>query len=152
MENHLLIEKLQDMIIPIIKECECNLYHLEYVKESGEYYLRIYIDKENGVTLEDCENVSRKISDIMDTEDPIEEAYYLEVSSPGIDRVLYTDKQLEDALEEKVNVILNCSLMNKRKYIGILKEVNKDNIIVFSEKEYEISRDKIKSINIIGDL
>lgn len=80
------IEKLVwGMAEPIALENSCSIYDVEYVKEGGDWYLRVYIDKDGGVTTDDCETVSRALSDLLDIEDPISQSYYLEVSSPGLD-------------------------------------------------------------------
>jgi ribosome maturation factor RimP len=122
---------------------------LEYVKEAGEYYLRIYIDSENGISFEDCEKISRRISEALDVDDPIEEAYYLEVSSPGIERGLYTDKHLEKFIGSDVNVKLNKLLEGKKALTGKLVRFDAESITFETEgAEVSIPRDIIKSVNI----
>ena len=76
--------RTEELLLPIAEENDVEIYDVEYVKEGGEWYLRAYIDKADGVNIQDCENVSRKLSDRLDEEDFIEEAYILEVSSPGL--------------------------------------------------------------------
>ena len=85
-----LLETIDQLVRPIAEELNYEIYHIEYVKENGEYYLRIYIDKDGGIALSDCEALSRRVSDVMDEKDPIKEAYFLEVSSPGLNRTLFT--------------------------------------------------------------
>ena len=80
--------RTEELLLPIAEENDVEIYDVEYVKEGGEWYLRAYIDKADGVNIQDCENVSRKLSDRLDEEDFIEEAYILEVSSPGLGRPL----------------------------------------------------------------
>ena len=79
------------MVKPIDDELNYDIYHVEYVKENGELYLRIYIEKDGGITLSDCEALSRRVSDLMDEKDPIKDPYFLEVSSPGLNRTLLGD-------------------------------------------------------------
>ena len=86
-----LLETIDQLVRPIAEELNYEIYHIEYVKENGEYYLRIYIDKDGGIALSDCEALSRRVSDVMDEKDPIKEAYFLEVSSPGLNRTLLGD-------------------------------------------------------------
>lgn len=118
MSKHSLIENLKEQIEPIAEGLDYELYHIEFVKEGKENYLRIYIDSENGVSLEGCEKVSRAISELLDDIDPIQESYYLEVSSPGIDRVLYTDKHLEKY--KSYNIVLNLySPIDKKKNMKV---------------------------------
>jgi ribosome maturation factor RimP len=145
------IEKLFNLIEPIVKEKNFELYHLEYVKEFGENYLRVYIDSPEGITLDDCETVSRPISDLLDVEDPISEAYYLEVSSPGIDRILYNDNHLSIYNGSEVVVKLAKLFEGKKEYAGILSGFDKDEIIISCEnQELKIPREKIKTISLKG--
>jgi ribosome maturation factor RimP len=145
----LLIKKLMETVVPIVTSLNYELYHMEYVKEAGEYYLRIYIDSENGISFEDCEKVSRRISEALDENDPIEDAYYLEVSSPGIERGLYTDKHFEKHIGSEVNVKLNKLFEGKRFLKGKLIRFDAESITVEVEAvEISIPRDTIKSVNI----
>lgn len=149
MKIDLMIKKLMETIEPIVAALNYELYHLEYVKEAGEYYLRIYIDSENGISFEDCEKISRRISEALDVDDPIEEAYYLEVSSPGIERGLYTDKHLEKFIGSDVNVKLNKLLEGKKALTGKLVRFDAESITFETEgAEVSIPRDIIKSVNI----
>lgn len=149
MKIDLLIKKLMDTIEPIVAALNYELYHLEYVKEAGEYYLRIYIDSENGISFEDCEKISRRISEALDVDDPIEEAYYLEVSSPGIERGLYTDKHFEKYTGSDVNVKLNKLMEGKKAFTGKLVRFDADSITIETEgAELSIPRDIVKSVNI----
>jgi ribosome maturation factor RimP len=149
MKIDLLIKKLMETIEPIVTALNYELYHMEYVEEAGEYYLRIYIDSENGISFEDCEKVSRRISEALDENDPIEEAYYLEVSSPGIERGLYTDKHLERYMGSEVNVKLNELFAGKRSIKGKLIRFDAESITVEEEAaEISIPRAIIKSVNI----
>jgi ribosome maturation factor RimP len=149
MKIDLLIKKLMETIEPIVAALNYELYHLEYVKEAGEYYLRIYIDSDNGISFEDCEKISRRISEALDVDDPIEEAYYLEVSSPGIERGLYTDKHFEKFIGSDVNVKLNKLLEGKKALTGKLVRFDAESINVEAEgAEVSIPRDIVKSVNI----
>ena len=133
MKNDTLLQKLRVIIQPIVERNNCELYHLEYVKEGGENFLRIYIDSSNGISLENCEKVSRATSEILDVEDPITDSYYLEVSSPGIERILYDDIHLEKYLGQNVLVDLNSLYEGKKKLEG--------NLLGFSDAQIEIQYD-----------
>jgi ribosome maturation factor RimP len=149
MKKDLLMKKLNETIEPIVTGLDYDLYHMEYVKEAGEYYLRIYIDSENGITFEDCEKVSRRISEALDASDPIEEAYYLEVSSPGIERGLYTDAHLERYTGSDVNVKLEKLFEGKRVFNGRLHGFDGDSItLMVDDNQVSLPRDIIKSVNI----
>jgi len=130
-----------------------KLYHMEYVNESGINILRFYIDHENGISLEDCEKVSRRLSDVLDEKDPIAEDYTMEVSSPGIFRTLFTRAHMEEAIGEKVMVKTKKPVDGAKKFVGTLKEVDDQGIVILKEKsELEITFENLKSINIEVDL
>jgi ribosome maturation factor RimP len=133
MKNDTLLQKLRVIIQPIVERNNCELYHLEYVKEGGENFLRIYIDNSNGISLENCEKVSRATSEILDVEDPITDSYYLEVSSPGIERILYNDSHLEKYIGHNVLVNLSSLYDGKKKFEG--------NLLGFSDVQIEIEYD-----------
>ena len=132
---------LEEMFLPIINSLNYELYHIEYVKENNEYYLRLYIDKENGrISLNDCETVSRRISELLDEKDPIKDPYYLEVSSPGLDRPLKKDKdfvryQGRD-VEIKLYKPINGSKMHEGELVGLTEDKNIKVIIDNDEVEF----------------
>ena len=147
-----LIEKIYQLVRPVADELSYEIYHIEYVKENGEYYLRIYIDKDGGITLTDCEKLSRRVSDIMDDEDPIPVAYFLEVSSPGLNRGLYTDAHYKKQIGKEVLIRFIKSFEGRKNVKGILKEVHEDSVIVEADKLLTIPKDKIKSANLEGEI
>lgn len=154
MKKDVLIEKIEDLVSPVFLEVSCRLYYVEYVKENGEFYLRIYIDKEEGrISLDDCEAVSRRVSEILDVEDPIKEAYYLEVSSPGLNRGLYNEEHFKRVLGKEVLVKLTSAINGAKNIKGILKDVSEDSIIIEAEEEeVKIPKDKIKAANLEGEI
>lgn len=152
MKNDALVTQIYEMVKPISDELNYEIYHVEYVKENGEYYLRIYIEKEGGITLSDCEALSRRVSDLMDEKDPIPEAYFLEVSSPGLNRTLFTEDHYKRFVGREVMVKLTKAIEGKKSIKGILKEVNEENIIVEADTLISIPKDKIKSANIEGEI
>lgn len=152
MNKNDLIIKLNKIVYPIVENTGYELYYLEFVKEDNENYLRIYIDSENGISLDDCEKVSRAVSSVLDTEDPITSRYFLEVSSPGIYRILYTDEHLKKALNKKVDIFLKKSINSKKKYEGILSEFNDSYIKIINDNtETEFDRKNISKINLNGE-
>ena len=119
----------------MMEENHFELVDVEFVKEAGTWYLRAYIDKPGGITIDDCEAVSRKLSDLLDEKDFIEEAYILEVSSPGLGRPLKKDKDLERSLGESVEVKLFRALDKQKEFSGILKSWDKDTVTLeFEDK------------------
>lgn len=149
-----LLEKIYQLVRPVAEELNYEIYHIEYVKENGEYYLRIYIDKDGGITLTDCEKLSRRVSDIMDEEDPIPVAYFLEVSSPGLNRGLFTDDHYKKQIGKEVLIRFTKSFEGKKNVKGILREVNEDSVVVEyeTEKLLTIPKDKIKTANLEGEI
>ena len=149
-----LIEKIYQLVRPVADELKYEIYHIEYVKENGEYYLRIYIDKDGGITLTDCEKLSRRVSDIMDEEDPISEAYFLEVSSPGLNRGLFTEEHYKKQIGKEVLIRFVKSFEGRKNVKGLLKEVNEDAIVVEIEENnlFTVPKDKIKAANLEGEI
>ena len=153
MNNNALIEKIETLVKPIEDELNYEIYHIEFVKENNEFYLRIYIDKEEGISLTDCEALSRRVSDVLDVEDPIDKAYYLEVSSPGLNRRLFTDEHFKKFVGREVLVKLNGNIEGKKNIKGLLKEVTEEKIIVEDgEKAITIPKVKIKVANLEGEI
>lgn len=143
-------EKVEQLVKDPIEKLGYSLYDVEYVKEGPEYYLRIYIDKESGIDLNDCEKVSNEINEILDKADYIKEQYYLEVSSPGIERKLRKDKHLEQNISKNVEIKLFKKDNNgKKEYTGKLKAFNQEEIIIEADKEIAIERKNIAQIKTI---
>ncbi|WP_352417300.1 ribosome maturation factor RimP [Clostridium tertium] len=147
-----LLETIDQLVRPIAEELNYEIYHIEYVKENGEYYLRIYIDKDGGIALSDCEALSRRVSDVMDEKDPIKDAYFLEVSSPGLNRTLFTDDHFKKQIGKEIMVRFTKSLNGRKNIKGILKEVNDDSVIIETDDLITIPKDKIKSANLEGEI
>lgn len=116
-----------------------ELVDVEYVKEYGNYFLRVYIYRPEGIDLNDCQNMSQIISDKLDEEDPIPDAYYLEVSSPGLDRPLKTDKDLKRNLNKDIEIKLYKGIDNKKVFEGKLFDFNNDEIIIINDEENKTS-------------
>ena len=106
---------------PVVEANGCTLWDVEYVKEAGSWYLRVYIDKDTGVSIDDCEAVSRVLSDLLDEADPIEGSYVLEVSSAGADRPLKKPAHFQQFLGAEVDVRLYRPLDGRKEYTGVLK-------------------------------
>lgn len=145
------IEELtRKLVLSIINEYDFELVDVEYVKEGPHMYLRIYIDKDGGITIEDCQKVSEKLSDKLDEIDPIEENYFLEVSSPGLDRPLKTDRDLERNLDNEVEISLYKNEKGKKKHMGKLLSFTDDIIEILDEnnEKIEFNRKNISKINL----
>ncbi len=120
----------EEMVLPIINANNFELVDVEFIKEAGTFYLRIYIDKEGGITIDDCEIVSRALSDKLDEKDFIEESYILEVSSPGVGRPLKKDKDFARSIGEEVDVKLFKPIDKQKEFNGILESFNEEEITV----------------------
>jgi ribosome maturation factor RimP len=149
-----LTKKVAGFIEPVVNQMEYELYYLEFKKEGKNNYLRIYIDKKQGnISLEDCEKVSRAVGDILDREDPIKDPYYLEVSSPGIERTLYTDEHLKRYTGYDVKVSILGLLKGKKKYEGKLLKFDQDQLTIGCEEgDVVIPREKVSAVNLKGDV
>ena len=126
------------LLSSIVERFGVEIYDIEYVKEGSDWYLRAYIDKPGGVNINDCENVSRALSDELDKEDFIKDAYILEVSSPGLGRALKKDKHLEKSLGEEVELKLYKPIDKQKEFDGILKAYDADTITVTIDNEEKI--------------
>lgn len=142
-------EKVESLTSKTINDLGYELYDVEYVKEEKDYFLRIYIDSEKGIDLDDCEKVSNSITEILDKEDYIKEQYFLEVSSPGIERVLRKEKHLKDNVGNEIQIKLFKQLEGQKQYKGILKDFNNDYITIFNDREVKIDRKNISQIKTV---
>lgn len=125
--------RTEALLLPIAEANGVEIYDVEYVKEGSDYYLRAYIDKKEGVSIIDCENVSRALSEALDKEDFIPDAYILEVSSPGLGRTLKKDKHLQKSLGMEVEIKLFKPIDKCREFSGILDCFDTDSITIIEE-------------------
>ncbi|MCR5106658.1 MAG: ribosome maturation factor RimP [Lachnospiraceae bacterium] len=146
-------KKTEEFLLPILEELKFELWDVEYVKEGSDHYLRAYIDKEGGITIDDCVAVSRRLSDKLDETDLIPDAYILEVSSPGLGRTLKKDRDLEKSIGRSVDIKLYKAKENTKEYTGILKEYDKENINIENEEgSICFLRSEIASIKLTVEL
>ena len=140
-------KKAEELLVPVTETYGVSVYDVEYVTENGEKYLRAYIDKEGGVTIDDCENVSRAFETKLDESGLIDEQYILEVSSPGLGRTLSKDRHLEKSIGESVEISFykqmviredESSSIKSKSIAGILKAFDKDTITI-EDTETEIT-------------
>ena len=131
-------KKTEDYLLPLMEEYHFELVDVEYVKEAGNWYLRAYIDKEGGITVDDCEVVSRRLGDWLDEKDFIEDSYILEVSSPGLGRPLKKDKDFDRSIGKDVDIKLYKPMNKQKDYTGTLKASGKDTVTVTVEAGTEL--------------
>ena len=141
-------KKAETLILPIITKNNYELVDVEFVKEGSNWYLRAYVDKEGGFTVNDCEKVSREFSDLLDEEDFIEESYILEVSSPGLGRPLKKDKDFERSLGEEVEVKLYKAIEEQKEFSGTLDAYDEMTVTLGFENDIKKTFDR-KNIALI---
>lgn len=128
-------QKTEEILLPIVEEYGFELVDVEYVKEDGTWYLRTYIDKEGGISIDDCEKVSRRLSDILDEKDYIDDTYIMEVSSPGLGRPLKKEKDFKRSLGKEVDIRTYRMIDKQKEFTGILKDYDKDTVTIELENE-----------------
>ena len=144
-------KKIFEELEPIINGLNISLYDVIYEKEGKDFYLRIFIEKEGGVDISDCENVNNAINDILDEKDFNKGHYYLEVSSAGLEKTLRLDKHFENNIGNKIQISLYKPINNSKNVIGILKDYNDEKVIVESDEIIEINKNDISLIKTVFD-
>lgn len=145
--------RTEELLEPIVAEAGFELVDVEYVKEAGTWYLRAYIDKPGGITVDDCEVISRKFSDILDEKDYIEDSYIFEVSSPGLGRPLKKEKDFQRSLGKDVEIRTYRPIDGQKEFGGVLKAFDKNTVtIAYEEDEQQIfNRSEIALIRLALD-
>ena len=143
-----LTDQVAALALPFVEAAGCSLWDVEYVKEAGEWFLRVYIDKEGGVSIQDCEAVSRPLSDALDEADPIQGSYTFEVSSAGADRVLRTPEHFAACLGQEAEVKLYRPREGRKSFVGPLLSYEDGDVtlevdaapVTFEKKEVALTR------------
>ena len=145
--------KAEALIMPILESKGFSLYDSEYVKEAGSMYLRMYIDKPGGITIDDCEEVSREFNVKLDEADFIDEAYIMEISSPGLGRQLRKDRHFEKSLGEEVELKLYKAVDGSKEYTGLLTAFDKKTVTIkdSGDREHVFERSDISIIRLTID-
>ena len=142
---------LLDLLKPEVASMGYKLLGLELVKNQHMSLLRVYIDKPEGINIDDCVLVSQQLTGLLDVKDPIKGKYNLEVSSPGLDRPLFTDEQLKEHVGHIIRIVLSEKYKGKRKITGLIKVVNDSSIIIkCKENDEEIPLDLIYKANLVS--
>ena len=131
-------QNLQEMLQGAVEDLGCELWGIECQRAGRFMTVRLFIDKEGGVTVDDCADVSRQVSAILDVEDPIADKYNLEVSSPGLDRPLFTLSQFERYIGQDIAVHLRIPVMERRKWQGKLERIENDMVILIVEGQEQV--------------
>ena len=145
--------KLKNLLQPTIESMGYELVGIEYVAQGKHSFLRIYIDKEDGIAIEDCEQVSRQVSGILDVEDPIQGEYRLEVSSPGLDRPIFYPEHYQRFCGKEVTIRLHTPLDGRRKFKGRIKQVEDTSVLVLETEQEDIRLDiaNIEKANLVPE-
>ena len=146
-------ERTEKLLGPILEENHFELVDVEYVKEGGSWYLRAYIDKPGGITVDDCEIVNRALGDLLDEEDFIEDSYILEISSPGLGRPLKKERDFARSLGEEVEIRTYRMVNKQKEFRGILKAYDKDTVTIEEEEGQDqiFERENIALIRLAFD-
>ncbi|MCP4323368.1 MAG: ribosome maturation factor RimP [Alteromonadales bacterium] len=146
-------QKLTELLKPAVEETGKTLLGIEYLSAGNNSVLRLFIDHENGINVDDCAEVSRQVGALLDVEDPISSEYSLEVSSPGVDRPLFELAHFQDVIGETVNVKLSMPLNGRRKFKGPLVAIENDTLIVEVDSiDYELVISNIDKANLVAKL
>ena len=138
------------MLTPTVESLGCSIWGIEYLSQGKHSKLRVYIDSADGVTVDDCAAVSRHISDILDVEEFSNNTYTLEVSSPGLDRVLFKEDQYEGSVGEQVEVRLNVPFEGRKKFVGVLAAVQEHMAVVqIDDEEYLLPLENIQRARVV---
>ncbi len=144
--------KTEELLQPLVDAHGFELVDVEYVKEVGNWYLRAYIDKPGGIAVDDCEVISRALSDKLDEEDYIEDSYILEVSSPGLGRPLKKEKDFKRSIGREIEVRTFRAIDKQKEFTGILKEFDKDSFtIVMEDNEMTFQRSETALVRLAFD-
>ncbi|RDE97990.1 ribosome maturation factor RimP [Aggregatibacter aphrophilus] len=143
-------QKLQELLQGSVEDLGCELWGIECQRIGRYLTVRLFIDKEGGVTVEDCADVSRQVSAVLDVEDPIADKYNLEVSSPGLDRPLFTLNQFERYLGQEILLHLRIPVADRRKWQGQLAKIENDMItLIVDGKEQVLAFGNIQKANVV---
>jgi len=144
------VKKIAQLVNSTVEALGLQLWGIEHISQGKYSVLRIFIERDTGVTIEDCEQVSRQVSAILDVEDPIAGEYTLEVSSPGTDRLLFTVEQFQQYCGEEVDIRMRTAIDGRRKFKGILQEVVNGVVQIEVEgSSFELPHEEIEKANIV---
>jgi len=143
--------KLTELLKPAVEETGKTLLGVEFISAGNNSVLRLYIDHENGINVDDCAEVSRQVGAVLDVEDPISSEYSLEVSSPGVDRPLFELAHFQEVIGEVVNVKLSIPLNGRRKFKGPLVAIENDTLIIQVDSiDHELAINNVDKANLVA--
>lgn len=140
-------DRVEELVTKKINDLGYKVYDVMYVKEGKENYLKIFIDNDQGISLDDCENVNNAITDMLDEADIIKDQYFLEISSPGVERHIRKDQQLEEHIGKDINIKLFKAIDKQKELTGSLQKFDKEQItLLIDNQEVTIERNNISSM------
>ena len=141
---------IEALLTPVVELENCSIWGVEYLTQGRHSKLRLYIDRDDGIGVEDCERVSRRVSDVLDVEDSIAGFYSLEVSSPGMDRILFKPEQFEASIGEQVDVRLSFPFEGRKRFVGVLAGLEDGEAVVrVDEDEYLLPLENVQRARIV---
>ncbi len=144
-----LSERVAGIVRPVVEEEGCSLWDVEYVREAGTWYLRVFIDKEGGVGIDDCERISRRLDPILDEEDPIPESYVFEVGSAGAERELKRPSDFEQFMGHEIELRLYRPLDGQKSFIGMLSGYDNGSVrLTAGGEERSFEKAQIAKVNL----
>ena len=142
--------QVEELIGPTVESLGCRLWGVEYLSQGKHSKLRIYIDRDDGVSVDDCADVSRHVSDLLDVEEFNSSAYTLEVSSPGMDRILFRESQYHAHIGEQVEVRLNFPFEGRKNFVGVLSDVQDSMAVIHvADEEYLLPLENIQRARVV---
>jgi len=142
--------QIESLLEPVVALEHCDIWGVEYLSQGRHSKLRLYIDRDEGVSVDDCARVSRRVSDVLDVEDVITGAYTLEVSSPGMDRILFKPEQFEGCIGERIEVRLSYPFEGKKRIVGVLSGLeNGEAVIRVGEDEYLLPLENVARARVV---
>ncbi len=142
--------EIENLLAPVVQSEDCEIWGVEYLSRGKYSKLRLYIDRADGVSVEDCARVSRRVGDVLDVEDLLTGSYTLEVSSPGMDRILFKPSQYEESVGETIDVRLNFPFEGRKRILGVLTGLDDDEAIVQVEQdEYLLPLENVQRARIV---
>jgi ribosome maturation factor RimP len=143
-------QQLETLLAPAVTALGLRIWGIEYLAQGKRSVLRIYIDADAGVTVDDCERVSKQASDLLDVEDLLNASYTLEVSSPGLDRVLFKRDQFAESIGETVDIRLNYPVEGRRRLVGPMRGLEDDELVVqVDDAEFVVALDNVQRARIV---
>lgn len=143
-------QKVSDLITPILNDLGFQLWGIKYIRNPKRSTLQIFIEKEGGVTIDDCQEASLQINSILDVEDVIKSAYHLEVSSPGMDRILFTFEQLSAYVGKQISLEVSLPVANRKRFRGTLEKIDGDILVMNVGNEvYEIAYPNVSKAQVV---